>query len=49
MLKTDVRAACFGNLMDINIKQICAAIHPPQGISSFNLIFTSSNVTCLVK
>lgn len=32
MLQTDVRAVCFGNLVDTNIKQICAAIHPPQGI-----------------
>lgn len=32
MLWTDVRAVCFGNLVDINIKQIYAAIHPPQGI-----------------
>ena len=32
ILQTDVHAVCFGNLVDTNIKQICAAIHCPQGI-----------------
>lgn len=32
MPQTDVRAVCFGNLVDTNIKQICAAVHPPQGM-----------------